>query len=68
MKKYTLRELRKKNKMTLAEVGKKMGDVSKTTIYQWENGWRVPSLPTIEMFLKIYKVKFEQVDWRPKKK
>ena len=64
MKKYTLRELREKNNWTLEEVGKKMDGVSRQTICMWETGVRLPTIPTIDKFLKIYGVKYEQVEWR----
>ena len=63
MKKYSLKELREKNKWTLEEVGKKMGGVSRQAISCWEKGERVPQLENVIQFLKIYGVKFEQVDW-----
>ena len=66
-KRYTLKELREREKMTQDELGKQFG-VSKQTIFQWENGWRTPSLQTIEQYLDFFDVKFEQVEWRAEKK
>lgn len=66
-KRYTLKELREREKMTQEELGKQFG-VSKQTIFQWENGWRTPSLQTIEQYLDFFDVKFEQVEWRAEKK
>ena len=63
MKKYTLKELREKNKWTLEEVGEKMGGVSRQMVFMWENGKNNLTLPIIIDFLKLYDVKFEQVKW-----
>ena len=63
MKKYTLKELREKNHWTLEEVGKKLGGVSRQAVSSWESGERVPQLDNVIQFLKIFNVKFEQVNW-----
>lgn len=63
MKKYTLKELREKNKWTLEEVGEKMGGVSRQMVFMWESGKNNLTLPIIIDFLKLYDVKFEQVKW-----
>ena len=68
MKKYTLQELRENKKMTLQEVGDKMGGISRQMVKMWENGTRTPSLTYIEKYLSIFGVKFEQVVWRADEK
>lgn len=67
MKKYSLRELREKNNMTLEQVGQKMG-VNRQAIHCWETGKRTPQIRNIYKFLEIYGVKFEDVEWIVKEK
>lgn len=54
MKKYTLKELREKNKMTQKEVAKEL-KVNKNYISMLENGTRNPSDKMKEYLAKLYK-------------
>lgn len=64
MKKYTLKELREKNKMTLEEVGKKIGGLSRQRVSIQESGKKDIKISTAEKYMKLYGVKFEEVKWR----
>ena len=64
MKKYTLKELREKNKMTLEEVGKKLGGLSRQRVSIQESGKKDMKISTAEKYMKLYGVKFEQVKWK----
>lgn len=64
MKKYTLKELREKNKMTLEEVGKKLGGLSRQRVSIQESGKNDIKISTAEKYMKLYGVKFEQVKWK----
>ena len=64
MKKYTLKELRMKNKMTLEEVGEKIGGLSRQCVSIHENGKNDITISTAEKYMKLYGVKFEQVKWK----
>lgn len=63
MKTYTLKELRIKNNMTLEEAGAQLG-LSRQAVEQFEKRRSMPKLQTIKKILKLYKVKFEQIDWQ----
>lgn len=64
MKKYTLKELREKNKMTLEEVGKKLGGLSRQRVSIQESGKKDMKISTAEKYMKLYGVKFEEVKWK----
>ena len=64
MNKYTLKELREKNKMTLEEVGEKLGGLSRQQISLQESGKKDIKISTAEKYMKLYKMKYEQIKWR----
>ena len=52
---YRLKELRKENKMSQADLGKLLG-VTKVSISGYENGTRVPSLDILQGILDVFGV------------
>lgn len=52
---YRLRELRKENKMSQADLGKLLG-VTKVSISGYENGTRIPSLDILNGILDVFGV------------
>ena len=54
MKKYTLKELREKNKLTQKEVAEKLG-INKNYLSMMENGKRNPSDKMKDELAEIYK-------------
>lgn len=52
---YRLRELRKENKMSQADLGKLLG-VTKVSISGYENGTRIPSLEILNGILDVFGV------------
>lgn len=52
---YRLRELRKENKMSQADLGKILG-ITKVSISGYENGTRIPSLDILNKILDVFGV------------
>lgn len=56
----TLKEARKRKKLTLRDVAKKL-NVTASTICKYENGTIIPKIDTINNMLKLYEVQYEQL-------
>ena len=57
-----IKNIRKKNNITQEELAKNLS-VTRQAVSSWESGERVPQLDNVIQFLKIFNVKFEQVNW-----
>jgi len=52
---YRLKQLRKENNMSQAELGKKLG-VTKVSVSGYENGTRIPSMEVLETILNVFNI------------
>lgn len=55
-----IRHLRKINKLTQKELGKKL-NVAQVTVSAWENGSKLPEIATIVRIIKTFDVTFEEL-------
>lgn len=58
----TLKELRKMAELTQEEAATELG-VSHDTISRWETGTTQPTAPQIIDICRVYKCKFDDIDW-----
>ena len=52
---YRLKQLRKDNNMSQAELGKRLG-VTKVSVSGYENGTRIPSMEVLETILNVFNI------------
>lgn len=58
----TLKEARKNKKLTLEEVAEKL-NLTASTISKYENGTIIPKIDQINSLLKLYEVRYEELDF-----
>ena len=64
--KLTLRQLRRLNEMSQKKAAELLG-VSTDSIVRWERGETYPNAVQIAEICRVYKYKFEDIEWNPAK-
>jgi len=64
--KLTLRQLRRLNEISQKKAAELLG-VSSDSIVRWERGETYPNALQIAEICRVYKLKFEDIEWNPPK-
>ena len=59
-----LKAARHNRNLTQEEVAKAL-NVTKKTVGSWENGKTIPGLDKVEALCKLYRLSYDDIDWRP---